>query len=107
MEGTGAESTDDTGIPTTLGDESPLFSTAALIADISGALLGAVTQIDRLHARQSAWKAEFIDQARRIALMTEDAVVTVGTNFSPAQRHDLARRGPDTPPLIEADPPPF
>ncbi|GHD44992.1 HNH endonuclease [Mycetocola manganoxydans] len=67
-------------------------TTAAIIADTSLALLGAVSQIDRLEARQSAWKAEFIDQARRIALMTEEAVITVGKNFSPAQRQDLARR---------------
>lgn len=67
-------------------------STAALIADTSGDLLAAVAQIDRLSARQAAWKAEFIDQARRIALMTEEAVITVGKNLTPAQRQDLARR---------------
>lgn len=67
-------------------------TTAALIADASGSLLACVSQIDRLSARQSAWKAEFIDQARRIALMTEEAVITVGKNHSPAERQDLARR---------------
>ena len=66
--------------------------TSALIADTSGALLECVSQIDRLSAKQAAWKAEFLDQARRVALMTEEAVVTVGKNFTPAQRQDLARR---------------
>jgi hypothetical protein len=86
MESTGA-------IPDDTPDEQPPApDTAAVIADTSGALLSAVSQIDRLHARQSAWKAEFIDQARRIALMTEEAVVTVGKNVTSTQRQDLARR---------------
>ncbi|MET4637553.1 DUF222 domain-containing protein [Mycetocola sp. 2940] len=87
MESTGAvpdETPDD--------EESTEPTTAALIADASGSLLACVSQIDRLSARQSAWKAEFIDQARRVALMTEAAVITVGKNLSPAQRQDLARR---------------
>ncbi|MET0862270.1 MAG: DUF222 domain-containing protein, partial [Microbacterium sp.] len=79
-------------VPATEGDERSERSTAAVIADTSGKLLAAVAQIDRLSARQAAWKAEFIDQARRIALMTEEAVVTVGKNHTPAQRQDLARR---------------
>ncbi|WP_411719710.1 DUF222 domain-containing protein [Mycetocola sp.] len=86
MESTGAASDE------TPDEESAAPSTAAMIADASGSLLACVSQIDRLSARQSAWKAEFIDQARRVALMTEEAVITVGKNFSSAQRQDLARR---------------
>lgn len=86
MESTGA-------VPDELPEEeSDEPSTAAMIADASGSLLGCAAQIDRLSARQTAWKAEFIDQARRVALMTESAVITVGTNHSAAQRQDLARR---------------
>ncbi len=73
-------------------DEPAEPSIVALIADTSSAMLDVVTQIDRISARQAAWKAEFIDNARRIALMTEEAVITVGTNFSEIQRRDLARR---------------
>lgn len=87
MENTGEEAE-----PAPSGGDEGERSTVAIIADTSGTLLAAVAQIDRLSARQAAWKAEFIDQARRIALMTEEAVVTVGKNHTPAQRQELARR---------------
>jgi hypothetical protein len=86
MESTGA-------VPDEIPDEeSAAPTTAAMIADASGSLLECVSQIDRLNARQSAWKAEFIDQARHIALMTEEAVITVGKNLSSNQRQERARR---------------
>lgn len=45
----------------------------ALIADTCSSMLDAVAIIDRIEAKQDAWKVEFLDQARRIAETTKRA----------------------------------
>ena len=64
----------------------------ARIADTCSAMLDAVAVIDRIEAKQDAWKMEFIDQARRIAETTDHGLVTLGSTLNEQQKRDMVRR---------------
>ncbi|GHD50416.1 hypothetical protein GCM10008097_24320 [Mycetocola manganoxydans] len=81
------EAPDETGDGA--GPELPL---PALVAETCSAMLDAVAIIDRIEAKQDAWKIEFLDQARRIAETTEHGVLTVGSKLTEVQRREMVRR---------------
>jgi hypothetical protein len=64
----------------------------ARIADTCSAMLDAVALIDRIEAKQDAWKIEFLDQARRIAESTDHGLVTVGSTLTEQQQREMVRR---------------
>ncbi len=65
---------------------------AAVVADTCSAMLDAVAVIDRIEAKQDAWKVEFIDQARQIAEMTNHGIVTVGSTLTEGKQREMVRR---------------
>ena len=67
-------------------------SLSGRIADTCSAMLDAVAVIDRIEARQDAWKIEFIDQARRIAESTGHGLVPVGSTLNEQQQREMVRR---------------
>ncbi len=84
----GIEAPHETG-----GDDAVGTATlTARIADTCSAMLDAVAVIDRISAKQDAWKIEFIDQARRISEMTDHGLVTVGSTLNENQRREMVRR---------------
>jgi hypothetical protein len=64
----------------------------ARIADTCSAMLDAVAVIDRIQAKQDAWKIEFLDQARRVAESTDHGLVTVGSTLTEQQQREMVRR---------------
>ncbi len=85
----GMESTDAPGRKARHDPEKTL---TAVVADTCSAMLDAVAIIDRIEAKQDAWKIEFIDQARQIAEMTSHGIVTVGSTLTAAKQREMVRR---------------
>ena len=71
---------------------APVLPLPALVAETCSAMLDAVAIIDRIQAKQDAWKVEFLDQARRIAETTSHGVITVGSTLTETQQHEMVRR---------------
>ncbi|MBG6239212.1 hypothetical protein IWX78_002191 [Mycetocola sp. CAN_C7] len=65
---------------------------SATIADTCSSLLDAVALIERIEAKQDAWKIDFIDQARRVAEISEHGLVAVGSSLSPRQKGEMVQR---------------
>ncbi|SFO03700.1 DUF222 domain-containing protein, partial [Mycetocola miduiensis] len=80
---------DETGDGEVPANELPL---PALVAETCSAMLDAVAMIDRIEAKQDAWKVEFLDQARRIAETTNHGLVTVGSKLTETQQREMVRR---------------
>lgn len=70
----------------------PELPLPALVAETCSGLLDAVAMIDRIEAKQDAWKIEFLDQARRVAETTDHGVVTVGSKLTETQQREMVRR---------------
>ncbi|MFU8945258.1 DUF222 domain-containing protein [Mycetocola zhadangensis] len=64
----------------------------ARIADVCSSLVDAVAEVEKLEARQAAWKVEFIDRARTLAVANEEGVSPSVRPKTVEERADLALR---------------
>ncbi|MBG6238000.1 hypothetical protein IWX78_000955 [Mycetocola sp. CAN_C7] len=69
--------------------EPPLSSARA---NAVSALVDEVAASDRDQAKLMAWQVERIDEARRLAEITEHGVLTFGSTLTESQRREMARR---------------
>jgi hypothetical protein len=72
--------------------EMPETSYAAALADACSAMVHEIAATERVAAKHRAWQVEMIDDARRLAEVTEHGVLTAGSTLSATKRYEMVRR---------------
>ena len=63
-----------------------------VLAEACSAIVDEIAAVERNQAKLKAWQVELIDEAVRLAEVTEHSVLTVGSTLSATQRREMARR---------------